>query len=157
MTPDESQPVNPLDLSQVSLLLVDDLKAARLLLRAYLTRMGVRRIEEATDSIEAVRFLTSKSQAPFHAVFISRSMRAKTSTKPAAGNELVAGTELVFDIRQLEGFSNFPIIVVSEDLDPVHRKSAFGVGATDYLLRPYDEATLRELLEKLLVGTNSYK
>ncbi len=140
MTPTESPPNESLnvDLSKVSLLVVDDQKAARQLLRAFFKRLGVGRIEEATDCIEAVRLLTSKSQPPFHAAFISRSMREMT------------GTELVFDIRELEGFTNFPIVVVSEDLDPVHRKAAFGVGATDYLLRPYDEETLRALLAKLL-------
>lgn len=128
-------------LSQVSLLLVDDQKASRQLLRAYLVRLGVGRIEEAADSLEALRLLmlTSNSQSPFRGVFISRMMREMN------------GLELVRTVRQLAGWSTFPIVVISEDLDPQHVRDAVSAGASEYLLRPYQEEQLRAMLERLLI------
>ena len=130
----------PVNLAQVAVLLVDDQKAARQLLRAFLIRIGVGKIEEATDSIEALRILmlTSKTQSPFRAVFVSRMMRE------------MSGLELVRNIRQLSGWSEFPIVVISEDLDFGIVKDAVTVGASEYLLRPYDESALRTMLVRLL-------
>ena len=142
MSQNDSTPKSTaINLSQVSLLLVDDQKAARQLLRAYLVRIGIGRIEEATDSIEALRILmlTSKGQSPFKAVFVSRAMRE------------MSGLDLVKNIRLLAGWDDFPIVVISEDLDFVHVRESVQAGASEYLIRPYDEATLRSMLERLLV------
>jgi CheY-like chemotaxis protein len=132
-------------LSEMSFLLVDDQKAARQLLKAYLLRIGVGHIEEASDSLEALRILmlTSNNNSPFHAAFVSRTMCE------LSGREM-SGLELVFKIRQLAGLSNLPVVVISENLEPVHFREAIGVGASDYLLRPYDEPTLRALITRLL-------
>lgn len=117
-------------------LLVDDQRAARLLLRVFLLRQGVNFIEETADSISALRLLTATPHnlSPFKAVFISRVMPE------------MSGVEFVRTVRQLPGWANFPIVVISEDADPKLEEEAFAAGATDYLLRPYTEEELKAVL-----------
>ncbi len=129
-----------LNLAQLGVLLVDDQKAARLLLRSYLIRLGIGKVEEVTDSIEALRLLinTPAKHQAFAAVFISRSMRE------------MSGLELVRNIRQLSEWSTIPIIIVSEDRDAAKLLDAVAAGATDYLLRPYSQETLLATLKRAL-------
>lgn len=128
------------DLAKVAVLIVDDQKAARQLLHAYLLRIGVGKVEEATDKIEAMRVLTgsAKTKSPFRAVFVSRMMREMDAL------------DLVSSIRQLAGWTDLPIVVVSEELDFGYVKDAVTVGASEYLIRPYDETALRSMLVRLL-------
>ena len=120
-------------------LLVDDQRAARLLLRVFLIRQGVNFIEEAVDSISALRLLmaTPQSQSPFSAVFISRQMRE------------MSGLELLRTIRKLPGWTRFPIVIISEDSDAKLQSEAMAAGATDYLLRPFTEEELTALLRRI--------
>jgi two-component system, chemotaxis family, chemotaxis protein CheY len=120
-------------------LLVDDQRAARMLLRVFLLRQGVNFIEEASDSISALRLLmaTPQNLSPFKAVFISRVMPE------------MSGVEFVRTVRQLPGWANFPIVVISEDSDPKLEDEAFASGATDYFLRPYTEDDLKAVLARI--------
>lgn len=129
-----------INLTQLGILLVDDQKAARLLMRSFLSRLGVGNVEEATDSIEALRLLmdTPSNHQAFAAAIISRSMREMT------------GLELVRNIRQLSGWNEFPIIIVSEDSDPSLVRDAISAGATDYIMRPYSQETLLATLMRAL-------
>ncbi len=121
-------------------LLVDDQRAARMLLRVFLLRQGVNFIEESGDSISALRLLmaTPQNLSPFKAVFISRVMPE------------MSGVEFVRTVRQLPGWANFPVVVISEDADPKLEDEAFAAGATDYLLRPYTEEDLKAVLARII-------
>lgn len=129
--------------SQLGLLLVDDQKAARILLRSYLNRLGVGDVEEATDSLEALRILmqTRAADCPFEAIFISRSLRE------------MSGLNLVKNIRLLAGWKDFPIVLISEDLDPSLAIEANKTGATEYLIRPYSEERLKAVLDRIYALT----
>lgn len=120
-------------------LLVDDQRAARLLLRVFLLRQGVSFIEESGDSISALRLLTatSQNQSPFKAVFINRIMPE------------MSGIEFVRAVRQLPGWAHFPIVVLSEDANSKCENEAFNAGASDYLLRPYTEEELQAVLSRI--------
>lgn len=120
-------------------LLVDDQRAARLLLRVFLIRHGVNFIEEASDSISALRLLmsTPQNQSPFRAIFISRQMPE------------MSGLELVRTIRQLPGWAQFPIVIISEDNDAKLERDARNAGASEYLMRPYTEEELQAVLKRI--------
>ena len=118
------------------ILIVDDQKPAQMLLRAYLTRMGYSDLEEASDSLEALRLIMSATQdnRPFAAVLIDRSMPEMN------------GLEFVRAIRQLKTFVRTPIIVLSEDLDPNSWTEVLQAGASAHLLKPVTEDSIREAL-----------
>jgi two-component system chemotaxis response regulator CheY len=120
-------------------LLVDDQKAARMLLRVFLLRQGVGFIEESVDSVSALRLLLGApvSATPFKAAFVSRTMPE------------MSGCDFVRAVRQKSGWAQFPIVVVSEDADPALRHEAFAAGATDYLLRPYTEQEIQSVLQRI--------
>lgn len=125
--------------SDTEILVVDDQKASRILLRAFLTRIGVGRVDEAKDGIEALRVLmgSGRNNSPFDLVFVSRKMKEMN------------GLDLVRTLRKVAGGSEVPVIIVSEDLDPAFAKDAATAGATEYMLRPYTEEDLRALLKKV--------
>ncbi len=141
--PTKSTPLpllGPSDFINVAILVVDDNKPARQLLRAYFQRLGVGRVEEASDEVEGLRILllNANTANAFQCVFVSRMVRDK-------------GLEFVNNVRQINGWSNFPIVVVSEDLDISFERDALTVGADEYFLRPYTELALRQILTRLFV------
>ena len=61
----------------------------------------------------------------------------------------MSGLELMRTIRQLPGWTQFPIVIVSEDSDAKLQREAMAAGATDYLLRPFTEEELTALLKRI--------
>lgn len=119
-------------------MIVDDNPAGRLLLRAYLQRLGFRQLEEFGDSMEALRqlMLAAQVQNPFAAMFIDWTMSEMTDL------------QVVRTIRGLPGWNDFPIIVLSEELDESKVAAVFAAGGSEHLLRPVTEPTLRTTLKK---------
>jgi len=126
--------------ADTDILVVDDQKASRILLRAFLTRIGVGRVDEAKNGIEALRVLMvpGRNNWPFDLVFVSRKMKE------------MSGLELVRTLRKVTAGNAMPVVIISEDLDPSIAKEATMAGATDYMPRPYTEENLREMLKKVL-------
>jgi two-component system chemotaxis response regulator CheY len=62
----------------------------------------------------------------------------------------MTGLELVRNIRQLSGWSDLPIIIVSEDSDTGLVRDAIAAGATDYILRPYSQDGLLTTLKRAM-------
>lgn len=122
--------------SNTGALIVDDYKPSRVLLRSFLVRLGLTRLSEATDSIEALRLImdTDASQSPFDVIFISLGIREMN------------GLDLLRNIRQLANWENFPVVIVSENASADIAVEAFSAGATEFLLRPYEEATLARII-----------
>ncbi len=135
----QNKPIAKKQISNLSVLLVDDYKPSRVLLRSFLIRLGVNHLDEATDSIEALRLLmeTNSNDTPFDAVFISLGIRE------------MSGLDLLRNIRQLSGWDKFPVIIVSENASADVAIEAFSAGASQFLLRPYEEETLARILEML--------
>lgn len=135
----QNKPPVKKQISSLSILLVDDYKPARVLLRSYMARLGVGRVEEATDSIEALRLVmeTTVNRTPFDAVFVSLGIREMN------------GLEFVRSIRQLSALSTLPLILISENSEAATTREALTTGINEFLLRPYEEETLKRILTKL--------
>ena len=61
----------------------------------------------------------------------------------------MSGLELLRTIRQLPGWAQFPIVIVSEDSDAKLQRDAMAAGATDYLMRPFTEEDIAALLKRI--------
>ncbi|MDB4731409.1 Hpt domain-containing protein [bacterium] len=59
------------------------------------------------------------------------------------------GYELVSTLRSMERFAETPIVMVTSRAGNKHREKAFDVGATDYLVKPYQDEQLLSLVNKL--------
>jgi two-component system chemotaxis response regulator CheY len=61
----------------------------------------------------------------------------------------MSGLELLRTIRQLPGWVDFPVVIISEDSDAALRRAAMEAGASDYLMRPFTEEDLMALLKRI--------
>lgn len=121
---------------QKRILIADDNVPGRILLRAFLNHLGLMNVEEAHDSLEALRLLMLAAQngKPFSAVLIDWTM-----------NEMKE-LEVIRTIRKLPGWEKLPIFVLSEELDPAKVQKVTEAGGTAHLLRPIMAPVLRALL-----------
>ncbi len=60
------------------------------------------------------------------------------------------GYELLGVLRALPQFKNLPIVMLTSRAGEKHRKKAFELGATDYLVKPYQEDTLLAVVRRVV-------
>jgi CheY-like chemotaxis protein len=58
------------------------------------------------------------------------------------------GYELLSSLRSQEMYKRLPIIMVTSRAGDKHRRKALELGATDYVVKPYQEEALLELIRK---------
>jgi len=125
------------ELRRLKILVVDDEAANVQAIERLLARAGYRQVYGTTDGLEAmVRF---RDEAP-DLVLLDLRM------------PFMDGFELMKALRErVPAGTYLPILVLTGDLDPMTRERALGVGATDFVTKPF-EATetllrIRNLLE----------
>ena len=60
------------------------------------------------------------------------------------------GYQLLTSLRTLPAFRNLPVVIVSSRSSEKHRQKAFDLGATDYLVKPYQEEQVIALIRRLV-------
>lgn len=123
----------------LKVLIVDDEAPARRELRAQLAEFsGVRVVGEAADASEAQQLIDA---IDYDAVFVDIQMPG------------LSGLELA---RSLQGRERRPRVIFTTAYSQ-YALDAFGVGASDYLLKPFDEERLARALNRLLevAGANA--
>jgi chemosensory pili system protein ChpA (sensor histidine kinase/response regulator) len=61
------------------------------------------------------------------------------------------GYELTSTLRAQDAYQQLPIVMLTSRAGEKHRRKAFEVGATEYLVKPYQDVTLVELVRRLVV------
>lgn len=117
-----------------SVLVVDDSAALRGALRAVLSSLGVTRIAEAADALQAIEILRSGE--------ISLTI---TDWKM----EPMDGLTLIKAIREgaVGPNADMPVIMLTAYADPRYQAEAARAGASVFLPKPFTAATLVEALE----------
>lgn len=122
-------------MSAVKILIADDLDSMRLELVNKLSSMGFTNIEEHADGKTA---WDSIQVNPFDFFFLDINM------------PVMNGIQLLKKIRSLEKFRKTPILMVSTENEKEIIVQCILLGASDYILKPFDPALLREKMAKLL-------
>ncbi|HZS44317.1 MAG TPA: response regulator, partial [Blastocatellia bacterium] len=60
------------------------------------------------------------------------------------------GYELLSTLRAQPAYRNLPVVVVTSRASEKHRQKAFAVGATEYLVKPYQDEMLLSLIRRLV-------
>ena len=60
------------------------------------------------------------------------------------------GYQLLTSLRTLPAFRNLPVVIVSSRSSEKHRQKAFDLGATDYLVKPYQDEQVIALIRRLV-------
>ena len=119
----------------LKILVVDDFSATRTIVINYLSKLGYKNTVEAEDGFSALARLKS---ALFDLVVTDCSMSD------------MSGLDLLKLIRADSDLKHIPVLMVtSEDLQG-NIITAIKAGLSDYIVRPFEEYTFKQKLEKIL-------
>ena len=120
----------------LKILVVDDFSATRTIVINYLSKLGYSNMVEAEDGFSALARLKS---ALFDLVVTDWSMSD------------MSGLDLLKQIRADSDLKHIPVLMVtSEDLQG-NIVTAIKAGLNDYIVRPFEEHTFKQKLEKIFV------
>ena len=124
------------DEKDLKILVVDDFSATRTLVINYLSKLGYSNTIEAENGVSALARLKS---ALFDLVVTDCSMSD------------MSGLDLLKQIRADSDLKHIPVLMVtSEDLQG-NIITAIKAGLSDYIVRPFEEYTFKQKLEKIFV------
>ena len=120
----------------LKILVVDDFSATRTLVINHLNKLGYSNTVEAENGVSALARLKS---ALFDLVVTDCSMSD------------MSGLDLLKQIRADSDLKHIPVLMVtSEDLQG-NIITAIKAGLNDYIVRPFEEYTFKQKLEKILI------
>ena len=120
----------------LKILVVDDFAVTRTILINHLSKLGYSNTVEAENGVSALARLKS---ALFDLVVTDYSMSD------------MSGLDLLKQIRSDSDLKHIPVLMVtSEDLQG-NIITAIKAGLTDYIVRPFEEYTFKQKLEKIFV------
>ena len=114
-----------------TVMVVDDSRVMRRIIIRALEEIGLTQVVEANDGEEA---LVEFAKQPFMLILTDWNMPRKN------------GLELIQGVRATG--SKVPIIMITTESEEARVFSAIEAGVTDYLVKPFDAATLRTKVEK---------
>lgn len=112
-------------------LLADDSATMRTIIRRALESLGVTGATEAADGLQAISMF---KPGEFDLVLTDWNMPGKT------------GLEVTRAIRETD--KNVPIVMVTTEAEKSRVLEAIQAGVSDYLVKPFTTAVLREKLDK---------
>ena len=120
----------------LKILVVDDFSATRTLVTNHLSKLGYSNTVEAENGVSALARLKS---ALFDLVVTDCSMSD------------MSGLDLLKQIRADSDLKHIPVLMVtSEDLQG-NIITAIKAGLSDYIVKPFEEYTFKQKLEKIFV------
>ena len=118
------------------ILIVDDSISIRKYVQRFLDRMGYD-VEVAPDGMEALNIM---GKSKFDAVISDLEM------------PVMHGYDLLAEMKRNPVLMNIPVVVLTSRAGDKHRQKAIEMGAQDYLVKPFEEQEMLEVLKKVLSG-----
>ncbi len=114
------------------MLIVDDVKAPRRVLRKLLSEIGIKSVSEAESGSEAIASLAEKMPTMIICDYHLGDM---------------TGVDILKQVRANEGSANIPFILISSDVGPTDAQLAKEAGVNGYLLKPFSLQNLSSILQ----------
>lgn len=124
------------DATSLRVLVVDDSRMARKVVRKVLENLGIEHITEAADGSEAITLLPEG----FDLIITDYNMPE------------VNGLELTEAVRSSSEYSHLPILMVSSEANQAHLSNVAKAGVNAMTDKPFEPATVKKLLAKILEG-----
>jgi two-component system chemotaxis response regulator CheY len=115
-------------------LIVDDSTTMRMILKAYLQKMGFT-VTEAVNGLDALVKLRAMGKADI--VLVDWNMPE------------MDGLDFVKAVRAEIGYAAMPLMMVTTNSEREHVELALEAGANEYVMKPFTGAMIREKLEML--------
>ena len=125
----------------INFLVVDDFSTMRRILSSLLKELGYSKIREAEDGEKALHALrvAQREGIPIDFVVTDWNM------------PLMDGLELLKVIRQDAALCELPVLMVTAEAKRENIIAAAQAGADGYIVKPFNAATLKEKLDKILL------
>ncbi|MBL8217470.1 MAG: Hpt domain-containing protein [Bryobacterales bacterium] len=125
----------------LNVLIVDDSPSVRRVISTLVTNAGWKS-QMAKDGLDALEMLHSTSLRP-DVVLLDIEMPR------------MDGYELTAALRNLPQFRSVPIVILTSRAGDKHRKRAFELGATDYLIKPYQDDELLATIRRVVAASTA--
>lgn len=112
-----------------SVLVVDDFKTMRRIIRSQLEEIGFRDIDEAEDGESALKLLRRKE---FHLIISDWNMQPMT------------GLEFLKEVRADRRLKSLPFIMVTAESKTDNVRAARAAGVDNYVIKPFTAQTLQQ-------------
>jgi len=116
-------------------LLVDDIKSMRTLIKGILFKLGLHKVVDAADGNEALSVLKTE-KIDF---IISDWNMPKMD-----------GLELLKKVRENPDYKSTPFLMITAENSKDRVVEAIQAGTSDFIAKPFTEGTLREKIESIL-------
>jgi two-component system, chemotaxis family, chemotaxis protein CheY len=120
--------------ASVEIMVVDDQRATRTLVRDSLKQIGCARVFECGDGHEALQSLRAK---PVHLVVSDLNM------------PIMDGLALLRAVRAEPNLANTAFIMLTSNGDAEQVKQAIALGVNNYLVKPFTISTLKRKIESV--------
>jgi two-component system chemotaxis response regulator CheY len=118
-----------------NVLIVEDSKAIRSMIRVSLEETGGYFFVEANNGFEALRTLPTRS---FDLVITDINMPD------------INGLELISFVKSNPAYRAIPLIIVSTEKSEEDKKRGLALGAAGYIIKPFTKQQLQNMVEKVL-------
>ncbi|MFC7515325.1 chemotaxis response regulator CheY [Herbaspirillum sp. GCM10030257] len=122
--------------AHIHVLVVDDFSTMRRIVSNLLREIGFARITEAEDGEKALHCL--RSGIPINFVVTDWNM------------PVMDGLTMLQKIRATENFKDLPVLMVTAEAKKENIIAAAQAGADGYIVKPFNAATLKEKVDKIL-------
>ncbi|MGE4298820.1 MAG: response regulator [Desulfovibrionaceae bacterium] len=119
----------------IRILVVDDFKSMRSLIRSVLMKLGFKNVIEADDGASAWRVL---NEEPVDLVISDWNMPQ------------VKGIDLLRKVRESEQFRTLPFLMVTAEGFKENVIEAVKAGVSGYIVKPFSPGALEDKLQKIL-------
>ena len=128
----------PLPPSDISILCVDDFPTMRKIVKTVLKQLGYTNIQEAEDGAQGLAILKRDTSIQF--VVSDWNMPHMT------------GIELLKAVRSDPKLKHLPFLMVTAEADKENIVEAVKSGVSNYIVKPFNAATMKEKLEKIFAN-----
>lgn len=119
----------------VSVIVVDDSPSVRRVISSLLQGAGMN-VLQAKDGLDALEIMGHLA-APPDIMLLDIEMPR------------MDGYELLSTMRKQEAYRDIPVVMITSRAGEKHRQKAFELGATDYLVKPYQDEAILSLIRRL--------
>ena len=123
------------DKATLNVMVVDDSPSVRRIVSNLIKAAGWKPLP-AKDGLEALELLHASEETP-DVVLLDIEMPR------------MDGYELLSTLRAQSQYRDLPVVMLTSRAGDKHRKKAFDLGATEYLVKPYTDETLLDLVKRL--------
>ena len=124
--------------NSIHILVVDDFPTMRKIVRSVLKQLGFSNISEAEDGENALQMLRSNNSIEF---IVSDWNMPK-----------ITGIELLKAVRSDPKLKHLPFLMVTAEADKENIVEAVKAGVSNYIVKPFNAATMREKIEKIFAA-----